>query len=96
MTLDIDQAITRGVNKALNTPIDNLGGRSVCDLLREWHSGRIVAVVRCKDCKRCRLLKEVPGFACAKHEMVFYAPYYSAETYFCADGEPREPQKDVT
>ena len=49
-----------------------------------------VPVIRCKDCRYCRLLNDGISFECAAWDMDFYAPHYSAETYYCADGERRD------
>lgn len=57
-------------------------------------------VVRCCGCEHCYELKECDpmepyhgenkdGFFCAMFGMVFYAPHYSAEKYYCADGKAR-------
>jgi len=47
-------------------------------------------VTRCRDCQHCRLLNDGVSFECTSWEMDFYAPEYSAATYFCADAKPRE------
>ena len=54
------------------------------------HTSERVSVVRCVDCKHCTLLNDGKSFDCAAWEMDFYAPRYSAQTYYCADGERRE------
>ena len=59
------------------------------------------AVVDCAKCARCFDLddrepstpysgKGDGSFHCGKFNMDFYAPNYRAETWFCADGIPRE------
>ena len=48
------------------------------------------AVVRCRECRHCRLLNDGVSFECKELEMDFYAPQYDAATYYCADGERRD------
>lgn len=57
--------------------------------LFEMATVELVPVVRCKDCEHCRLLNDGVSFECMTFEMDFYAPTYSAATYYCADGKRR-------
>ena len=50
----------------------------------------LAPVVRCKDCKHCRLLNDHISFECQEWEMAFYAPTYNAATFYCADGKRRD------
>ena len=64
----------------------------------------IEIVVHCANCAHCFSLEradpmrpysgERNGFFCEKLDMEFYAPDYRAETWFCADGIPREKGED--
>lgn len=54
------------------------------------HTSERVSVVRCVDCKYCILLSDGQGFYCGARDVDLYAPRYSAETYYCADGERRD------
>lgn len=58
-------------------------------------------IIRCKDCRYCYKLENTDplepwdgsgngSFYCKVNEMDFYAPHYSAKTYFCGDAEERE------
>lgn len=55
-----------------------------------------IDVVRCKDCEHCRLLNDGISFECMELEMDFYAPHYSAATYYCADGKRRTHGSEAT
>lgn len=61
----------------------------------------IEIVVHCANCAHCMSLEPADpmrpysgtgdgSFHCMKWDMDFYAPSYRAETFFCADGIPRE------
>lgn len=58
--------------------------------LFEMAMADLVPVVRCKDCQYCRLLNDGVSFECTSWEIDFYAPEYSAATYYCADGKRRD------
>lgn len=60
------------------------------DLLKEQQTIDLVPVVRCKDCQHCRLLDDGESFSCQESEMDYYAPTYSAATYYCVDGKRRD------
>lgn len=46
--------------------------------------------VRCADCAHCQPLNDRGDFYCEKLDTDFYAPAYSAETFYCADGVRRK------
>ena len=79
------------------TKIDDLRKLNTATIGRAIHSVPtldIVQVVHCKDCQHCRLLNDGVSFECTSWEMDFYAPEYSAATYYCADGKRREEHGD--
>ena len=66
-----------------------------------------IDVVRCKDCEHCYDLSAKDpmepysgagdgSFYCAEFDMDFYAPRYSAATYYCADGKRRTHGSEAT
>lgn len=55
--------------------------------------------IRCEGCKHCMKISNPPeawdgsgdgSFMCDSWEADFYAPTYTAQTYFCGDYKPRE------
>ena len=51
--------------------------------------------MRCRHCDNCRLLNDGISFECKEWGMDFYAPHYTADTFFCADAKPREGAPDA-
>jgi len=53
----------------------------------------VMSVVRCKDCTHCAIWEDGKGFTCEYNEMEYYAPHYSAETYFCGNAVRKEEEE---
>lgn len=71
---------------------DNDGLIPIRDVRRVIDQIRGVDIVHCKHCKKCETLDDGVSFECMDTEMVYYAPTYDVETYFCADGERRDSE----
>lgn len=61
-------------------------------LIEEAPTLDVMSVVRCKDCMHCAIWEDGKGFTCEYNEMEYYAPHYSAETYFCGDAVRKEEE----
>ena len=83
----LDDAIKRGVEKALNKPIMN--GKSVLEWAKIGMDSDRVRVVRCRDCRfwEPENAEEGDSYGRCRND---YAPCQNKQTdmnWYCADGE---------
>lgn len=94
----ISRALALEVINAVKGVVWSQSGKVLCgkifSQIKDLPAVNAVPVVRCKDCQHCRLLNDGVSFECTSWEMDFYAPEYSAATYYCADGKRREEHGD--
>ena len=72
-----------------NTCNGNLIRDAVIDIVLDYPTADVVEVVRCKDCKRCKVFKRVDGTYFFSCRCGCFKEVVSADHY-CAYGERRE------
>ena len=54
----------------------------------------VAEVVHCRECRHREALQDGESWHCKEWDTEFYAPHYSMDRYFCADGEEKEPEPE--